>query len=88
MVNLRDAINYPLPQGEVTSNKIYTSSYVNVQENGVCNRGHRYFVASSVGVEPEGKVVVIVVCTACGHTFSKDFQVSSSPTVRLRIEKP
>lgn len=53
-----------------------------------CGGRHRYFVASTIGVEQEGKVVILVVCTACGDTFSEDFQVSlGGPENPLVIEE-
>lgn len=51
-----------------------------------CNELHRYFVAECVGVEAEGKVFVIAICTSCGHTFAKEFQVSK-PGTPLRMLK-
>ena len=32
-----------------------------------CDGQHRFFVADVVGVEQEGKVFVLVVCTQCGE---------------------
>lgn len=37
---------------------------------------HRYFVADVAQVETEGRIVVIALCTACGDTFSEDFQIT------------
>lgn len=52
-----------------------------------CGGGHRFFVASVVGVEQEGKVVLIAMCTGCGETFSETFAVSSGETPLLIEEK-
>jgi len=49
-----------------------------------CAGVHRYFVADVCGVESEGKLFVVVVCTACGHTFCREFKVSN-PNVRLTL---
>lgn len=42
----------------------------------VCNGQHHYYVAETVGVPAEGTASIIVVCTACGNSFSKKFSVS------------
>jgi len=49
-----------------------------------CSGGHRFFCADVVGIEPEGKVVVLALCTACGDFISKEFQVSK-PFSGLRL---
>lgn len=41
-----------------------------------CSGDHRFFVAATVGVESEGKAVIICVCTSCGASFSEEFKVS------------
>ena len=47
--------------------------------SAACQReGHRYFVADVVGVESEGKAVLLVLCTSCGDSFSREFKVSAS----------
>ena len=51
-----------------------------------CER-HRFFVASTVGVEAEGTVHVIIVCTACGIAECKGFQVSKGNSP-LKLEYP
>lgn len=43
---------------------------------------HRYFVADvcqcgTSTLDEKGKVVLIVLCTACGESFSKEFFVTS-----------
>lgn len=38
---------------------------------------HRYFVADVSSVLNEGKVVLIVLCTACGESFAREFFVTS-----------
>ncbi len=52
-----------------------------------CGGSHRFFVASTVGIEREGKVVLLVVCTACGETFSEEFRVSDPDTPLVIEEK-
>lgn len=52
-----------------------------------CTDFHRYYVPATVGVEKEGKVVVIALCTACGHSFSKEFLVSSGNSPLVIEEK-
>ena len=42
-----------------------------------CEGTHRYFVATSCGVEKEGVVVVVALCTGCGHVVNTKVQVSS-----------
>lgn len=42
----------------------------------VCEGAHRYFVAEVVGVEAEGTVHVIALCTDCGDAIHKSFAVS------------
>ena len=45
---------------------------------------HRFFHCETVGVEAEGKVVVIALCTACGDVISKEVQVAR-PHTQLRL---
>jgi hypothetical protein len=42
-----------------------------------CDGRHRFFALEPVGVEAEGKVVVIVVCTACGEVRTSNIQVAA-----------
>jgi hypothetical protein len=42
-----------------------------------CEGAHRYFSLEPVGVEAEGKVIVILVCTACGKIKLHDVQVTA-----------
>jgi len=49
-----------------------------------CKGGHRFFCAETIGIEPEGKVVVLALCTSCGEFISKEFQVSR-PFSGLRL---
>jgi len=37
---------------------------------------HRYYVAETVGVEAEGTMTVIIVCTSCGDFVDYTVQVS------------
>jgi hypothetical protein len=49
---------------------------------------HRYFVAETVGVETEGKVFVLVVCTACGDGQAKEFKLTTKAVpLRLLLEE-
>ena len=54
-----------------------------------CTGDHRIFVAEVVGIETEGKVVVITVCTQCGTINFEEKQVShaGSPLRMLKDEK-
>lgn len=52
-----------------------------VDTNSVlCAGEHHYFVAETGTVENEGKVCVVVVCTACGEGKLLEFFVSNSKT--------
>ena len=54
--------------------------------NTACPGEHRYFVAECVGIESEGTVHVLVVCTACGDF--KDHVVRVGPgAIRLLQEE-
>lgn len=41
-----------------------------------CSGAHRFFVAEVVGVEAEGTIHLIALCTDCGETIHKSFAVS------------
>jgi hypothetical protein len=41
------------------------------------NDNHRYFVADVATIQDQGKVVLIVLCTSCGESFSREFLVTS-----------
>lgn len=41
-----------------------------------CKGQHRFFVAETVAVPKEGRVAVILACTACGQPLLHFFQVS------------
>jgi hypothetical protein len=43
-----------------------------------CSGPHRYFIAETVGVESEGTVSVIAVCTDCGDCIFHKFQVAGA----------
>lgn len=49
-----------------------------------CSQDHSYFVAEVVGVEEEGKVYLIYLCTGCGEAISKEFKVAT-PGLALRL---
>ena len=51
-----------------------------------CTGEHRYFVCEVIGVESEGKVFLLALCTACGDAFCKEFIVAS-PTQAIRLMK-
>lgn len=42
-----------------------------------CNGEHRFFACDLVGVEAEGKVFVILACTACGEVRTTELTVSA-----------
>jgi hypothetical protein len=43
-----------------------------------CEGTHRYFVAETGVVEVEGKVCVVIVCTACGESKLIEHVVAGS----------
>jgi hypothetical protein len=49
---------------------------------------HRYFVAETVGVEAEGKVVVILICTSCGEGKVFRVPVTDNRPARLIMASP
>lgn len=51
-----------------------------------CSGEHRIFVAEVVGVESQGKVVVITVCTDCDTVNFHEHQLST-PGVPIRLLK-
>lgn len=53
-------------------------------DNNKCFGEHRLFVPEVIGVEAEGKVIVITVCTACGDVQFTDYQVAN-PGSSLRL---
>jgi hypothetical protein len=53
-----------------------------------CSGPHRFFVAEVVGVEAEGLVHLLALCTDCGETIHKSFAVSSkAATLTLKNTK-
>jgi hypothetical protein len=57
------------------------------ESSKVCAGEHRYFVAETVGIEAEGKVVVIALCTACGAPITHAVRVTSQPGTLLKLGK-
>jgi len=57
---------------------------LNIQSPYDCPGQHRYFVAET-GVDAEGKICIIVVCTACGESKLIEHAVAGS--VILKKEK-
>jgi hypothetical protein len=49
-----------------------------------CSGNHTFFVAEVIGVESEGKVYLLYLCTSCGDSFCKDFKVAT-PGVPIRL---
>lgn len=47
-----------------------------------CEGQHHYYVAETGTVESEGKVCVIVVCTACGEGKLLEFPVKGTPNLK------
>lgn len=45
-----------------------------------CSGQHRFYVAETVGVEPEGTVSIIIVCTSCGEARISTFSVAQPRT--------
>lgn len=54
--------------------------------NDDCTGTHHYFVADVVGIQTEGKVCVVIVCTACGDIKINTIKVSE-PNAPMTIEK-
>lgn len=54
-----------------------------------CTGEHHIFVPEVVGVESEGKIVVVTVCTSCDRVNFHEHQVSSvgAPLRLLKEEK-
>jgi hypothetical protein len=51
-----------------------------------CMAAHSYFVAEVVGVEAEGKVYMLYLCTSCGDAHCREFTVAK-PGASLRLMK-
>ena len=51
-----------------------------------CTGEHRFYVAEVCGVESEGKLYAIIVCTACGEFRTHELKVSS-PHASIRLLK-
>lgn len=49
-----------------------------------CSREHSYFVAEVVGIQAEGKVHLVYLCTGCGDAVCKTFSVAS-PGMDMRM---
>ena len=45
---------------------------------------HHYFVSEVIGVEAEGMVYILIVCTDCGESQAKAHKVSA-PEKRIRL---
>ncbi len=53
-----------------------------------CTGNHHFFVAETVGVESEGMVYVVIVCTACGESRAQGHKVAASGSpIRLLLEE-
>lgn len=50
-----------------------------------CSADHTFFVAEVIGVEAEGKVHLLYLCTSCGEAYCKEFKVASNPGSALRL---
>lgn len=49
---------------------------------------HHYFVAEVIGVESEGMVYVLIVCTSCGDSQARAHKVAvPGSSLRLLIEE-
>jgi hypothetical protein len=44
--------------------------------NVECTGEHRFFVADVATVEAEGKIVITIVCTACGEVKSQSVKIT------------
>lgn len=53
-----------------------------IEGEGVCKRVgyHHYFVADTVLVPGEGKVIVLALCTSCGNLLDRTVQVAQPNT--------
>jgi hypothetical protein len=58
-------------------------------KNLECVGNHTFFVAEVIGVEAEGKVYLLYLCTSCGESICKEFKVANpgSPVRLMREEK-
>lgn len=54
-----------------------------------CTLDHSFYVADVVGVEAEGKVFLLYLCTRCGDAYCKEFKVGNpgNPLRLMREEK-
>jgi hypothetical protein len=54
-----------------------------------CQGEHRFFCAEVIGVESEGKVFVLAICTSCGELKNHAVQVGQkgAPIRMLQEEK-
>lgn len=56
--------------------------------SNTCSGEHRFFAVETVGVESEGKVHVLALCTACGDFIDRAVTVSSpGSAIRLLNEE-
>jgi hypothetical protein len=51
-----------------------------------CTGEHRFYVAEVCGVESEGKLFVIIVCTSCGEFRTHELAVSTKGSL-MRLLK-
>lgn len=54
--------------------------------SGECKSEHRFYCADVAVVPAEGKVVVIIVCTACGESLAREHIVAQKDN-EIHIEK-
>lgn len=54
--------------------------------DGTCPGDHAFFVADVAVVIPEGKVVVLALCTGCGTSIARSHKVSE-PWTEIALEK-
>ena len=59
---------------------------MSTQERHPCGDKHRFYIACTVGVETEGTVHVIAMCTSCGLCIKESFSVSKGG-MPLKIEQ-
>ena len=50
-----------------------------------CAGNHRIYVAETIGVEAEGKVYVVLVCTACGDASLKSFDLNGGKPAVMQL---
>lgn len=51
------------------------------ETDNYCIGEHRFFALNPIGIQAEGKVVVILICTQCGELRKQECQVAAPGTL-------